>query len=112
MFQSYVLFKDYSDDSRIRKRVRVTQITIIQKAINLLLLAEGEEVTATSLGQRPSGGGIKIHESGKIHRVPSGEEVTATSSGNLTLIKNDIKINRKNAPNGLSPNSKQTKKEE
>jgi hypothetical protein len=112
MFQSNVFFKDYSDDSRIRKRFRVTQVIIIQKSINLLLLAEGKGVTATSFGQRPSGGGIKIHRFRKIHRVPSGEEATATSFGNFTLIKKHIKINRKNAPNELSPVSKQTKEEE
>ncbi len=113
MFQSNVLFKAYSHCSGLRKRAWITKvIVIIQKATNLLLLAEGEGATATSLGQRPSGGGKIIIRCLKIiHRAPSVEGATATSLGNLILTNKYIKINRNKAPNGLSHCSNQTIKE-
>jgi transposase InsO family protein len=54
-----------------------------QRADNSMLFAEGEGVTATSLGQRRSSGGkyINSHIPEQIHRVPSVERVTATSLG-------------------------------
>lgn len=112
MFQSNVFLKDPSDYRRVGKGARYSEEIInIQEVPNLLLLAEGDGVTATSLGQRPSRGGIIIREFEVIHRAPSVEGVTATSLGNLKVTKNYIKINRKNAPNGLSHCSNQTNKE-
>ena len=103
MFQSYMLFKAYSYYSSLRKENTVTESIIYT---NSMLPSEGEEATATCLGKRPSRGGILI-----IHRASSVEEATATCLGNPKVTKTYIKINRKNAPNGLSPNSNQTKKE-
>lgn len=81
MFQSYVFLKDPSHYRRVGKGARYSEEIInIQEVPNLLLLAEGDGVTATSLG-------------------------------NLKVTKNYIKINRKNAPNGLSHCSNQTNKE-
>lgn len=52
-----------------------------QRINNSGMLAEGEGVTATSLGQRRSGGGkhISPHAQELIHRVPSVKGATATS---------------------------------
>jgi transposase-like protein len=72
--------------------------------LNSALLAEGEGVTATCLGQRRSSGGKYIPRSLKvIHRVPSVEGATATCLDSFKLFTKYIKINRKNAPNGISP---------
>lgn len=53
------------------------------------MLAEREGVTATCLGQRPSGGGryLLSHSLKIIHRAPSVERVTATCLGNHNLSK-------------------------
>ena len=104
MFQSKMLFEAYSYNSGVGER----DPCIRRKTPNLLLLAEGEGATATSLGQRPSRGGIIIILSPKIiHRVPSVEGATATSLGNLLVTDGCKEINRKNAPNELFLVSKQ-----
>jgi hypothetical protein len=51
MFQSYVFLKDPSHYRRVGKGARYSkEILTIQEVPNLLLLAEGDGVTATSLG--------------------------------------------------------------
>ncbi|WP_041941501.1 hypothetical protein [Waddlia chondrophila] len=46
MFQSHVFFKDYQNNRRFGKRDRYS----IEKIFNSMLLAEGERITATFLG--------------------------------------------------------------
>ncbi len=91
MFQPYVFFTHCSDYSGSREE----DWAIMP---NSALFPEGEGVTATSLGQRPSWGG----KFSIIHRVPSVEGATATSLGILFLLRKCKEINRKNAPDELS----------
>ena len=106
MFQSNVLFQASPDNSIPGKRGLYSRKCTISspRLVNLLLLAEVEGVTATSLGHRPSGGGNYLFSRALkiIHRVPSVEGATATSLGNLTLLNKCKKINRKSAPDGVS----------
>jgi hypothetical protein len=97
MFQSHVFFKNNSYNSTTRKR---TKISLINIPINLTMLAEREGATATSLGILESF--VDIFHREIIHRVPSVEGATATSLGNFNVTLKYIKINRKNAPNGVS----------
>lgn len=100
MFQPYVLFKACSHHKDIGKGNSPRIISFQINIFNSPELAEGEGVTATSLG-RPKGeieGLFRL-----IHRVPSVEGATATSLGNFKLIREGKKINRKNAPNELFP---------
>lgn len=100
MLQSNVLFEAYSYYSGIRER---NPFSTGIKHPNSTLLAEGEGVTATCLGQLPSRGGIIITRSLRIiHRVPSVKGVTATCLGTFLIIDKHIEIYRKNAPNRLS----------
>jgi len=59
MFQSCVFFEDNPYDTIPRKRdlLAKEKVTLKQELTNSTLFPEGEGVTATSLGQRPSGGG-------------------------------------------------------
>lgn len=93
MFQSYMLFEAYTyhpgfgEGNQCSKRV---------KSPNSTMLSEGDEATATCLGQRTSKGGILI-----IHRASSVEEATATCLGNSTKYKIFEFSARKSAPNEL-----------
>jgi hypothetical protein len=109
MLQPYLLFQDYSHYSRLGEG---NKSSIGLFSPNSLLLAEGEGVTATSLG-RPGRGEILIPPK-LIHRVPSVEGATATSLGSLTLAshhKGCKEYFEKNAPDGLSHCSNYTNKE-
>lgn len=100
MFQPYVLFKACSHHKDIGKGNASKRATFQINIFNSPELAEGEGVTATSLG-RPKGeieGFFRL-----IHRVPSVEGATATSLGNFKLLRECKKINRKNTPNELFP---------
>ena len=100
MFQSYVLSQD---NSNYRSFGKGDPCSIRVQPLNSTLFPEGEGVTATSLGQRPSVGGKYLSRDLKIiHRVPSVEGATATSLGTLPIPDTRKEINRKNAPSGLS----------
>lgn len=120
MFQSDVLFEDPSHDRSLRERTVPKTASKWSKKLrkrlvrppNSSLLAEGDEATATCLGQRPSRGGILMKRSTRIiHRTPSVEEATATCLGISTKYKIFEFFSRKNAPNGLFLFYQQTKKE-
>lgn len=105
MFQPNVLFAHHSDYSSFGKGdwLGKKKVVLGQQLTNSTLFPEGEGVTATCLGQRPSRGGKYQSRNLKIiHRVPSVEGATATCLGILNIAKECKKINRKNAPNELS----------
>ena len=103
MFQSDVPSTYHSNDRKLRKGDQKKRSLAIP---NSLVLPEGEEVTATSLGNLTRDDRHK-----KIRRVPSVEEATATSLGNPSVTGKRKKINRKTAPNRLSFCSNNTNKE-
>lgn len=99
MLQSKMLFEANTYNSGVREG---DSRSVGVKSLNSTLFPEGEEVTATCLGQCPSRDSIIITRSLRIiHRAPSVEEVTATCLGNLFIIDGCKEINRKNAPNEL-----------
>ena len=102
MLQPYVCSKNHSNHRKFRKG---DQKRKAQDKQNLSALAEGEGVTATSLGFLAND-----YKAKKIHRVPSVEGATATSLGNLSIVRKCKKINRKNAPDRVSPCSNNTNK--
>lgn len=110
MFQSHVLFETYTYSSGFGERDPCSKRI---KHPNSTLFPEGERVTATSLGQRPSRGDILIISDliRVIHRVPLVERVTATSLVTLLVLDRGKKINRKNAPNELFLVNNNKKKE-
>ncbi len=99
MFQSYVFFKDYSNNRSSRKK---DCISIRRAIFNSTALAEEEGVTATCLGRPVRDGKYLPLLQKVIRRVPSEEGATATCLGNRTIALKYIKINRKNAPNEVS----------